>query len=116
MVTFASPSSLSVAAASSWDGVAPALQVKVVFCSRLCGDMVRILVNGDWEPDKEEILTLSVLFNNGVIPLSQVTETVTNPSKAGSMDTLQVKTKGAVVPAYKTSVAVDRVTAGVGTE
>ena len=112
----ASPRSLSVTAASSPEGIAPALHVKVVLSSKLSGDMVRILVKGDWLPDNLEIWTRSVLLTNGIIPLSQVMEMVTKLSKTGSTAMLQVKIKGVVIPEYEISVVVDTVTEGVGTE
>ena len=58
-MTIPSPRLLAVAVPSSADGIAPALQVKVVLSSMLGGDNVRLLVNGDWEPaaDKGEMVT-----------------------------------------------------------
>ena len=115
-MTIPSPRLLAVAVLSSADGIAPALQVKVVSSSMLGGDKVRLLVNGDWEPDRGEIVTRSVLFDNGVIPLCQVMETVTELSKAETIVTLHVKMSGALVPTYMVSVSVETVTVGVGTE
>ena len=57
MVTVPSPRSLAVAVPSSADGIAPALQVNVVLSSMLGGDKVTLLVNGDWEPDRGEMVT-----------------------------------------------------------
>ena len=90
--------------------------MKLALSSKLGGNRVRQLTKEEFERDREEIWILSVLFDNVVIPLSQVTEMFTKLSKAESIEMLQVKIKGFVSPSYATSVEVDTATVGVGTE
>lgn len=95
---------------------APALQVNEVLSSVLSGDNVRVLVSDGWEPDKGEIVIRpSVLFDNWVSPLSQVTETVTGVSTAESIEMLQFSLRGVVMPANNVPEGARMVTVGVET-
>jgi hypothetical protein len=65
----------------------------------LGGDRMRVLINGDLEPERGVTVTRSVSFVNGVPSFSQVMETVRKLSRAESMDMLQISTKGSLDPA-----------------
>ena len=113
--TVSSPISLAVVELSPLAGMIPALQVKLVWSEVLSGYTVRLLVIGNCESDRGDIVTRLVSFANRVVPFSQVTETFTKLVMLGSMSTLQVTVSGVLVPAYKTPVGADIVTEGVGT-
>ena len=100
--TVLSPNSLSVTKVCvPAGGLALALQVKLV-SNVLRGDKVRVLVNGCWESEGGEIVTLASLFKV-VEPFSQATSmsvTDTSVSVAELREMVQVRVRGVVLPAY----------------
>ena len=85
-------------------GLARALQVKLVLSNVLRGDKARLLVNGCWEPERGEMVTLSSLLDKGAEPFSQVMSmSVTDMvvSVAEFMEMVQVRVRGVVLPANR---------------
>ena len=103
--TVSSPSSLAVTKVCTLaGGLARALQVKLVLSNVLRGDNMRLLVNGCWEPERGEMVTLSSLLDKGAEPFSQVMSmSVTDMvvSVAEFMEMVQVRVRGVVLPAYR---------------
>ena len=65
---------------------------------------MRLLVNGCWEPERGEMVTLSSLLDKGAEPFSQVMSmSVTDMvvSVAEFMEMVQVRVRGVVLPAYR---------------
>ena len=82
-------------------GLALALQVKMVLSNVLRGDKVRLLVNGCWEPERGEIVTLASLLDKGLVPFSQVMSmSVTDMavSVAELREMVQVRVREVVLP------------------
>ena len=78
-----------------------------------------VLVNDDLEPDTAEIVTLALVLGKGMFPLSQVTSVsmiATSVSVAGLMEMLQVRVRGAILPANSESGGTVMITSGVETE
>ena len=113
-----SPISLAVMKLSVLAGLALAIQVKVVLSSVLSGSKVRVLVNDGLEPDTAEIVTLASPSNKGVLPFSQVTSVsmiATLVSVAELMEMLQVRVRGAILPANSGPGGTVTTTSGVET-
>ena len=99
--------------------LALAMQVKVVLSSVLSGSKVRVLVNDGLEPDTAEIVTLASPSNKGVYPLIHMTSVsmiATSVSVAGLMEMLQVRVRGAILPANSGPGGTVMTTSGVETE
>ena len=84
----------------------------------LRGDRVRLLVNGCREPERGEIVTRLVLLDRGVEPFNQVmsmsvTDMVVSVAELKEM--VQVKVRGAVLPAYNGPGGIVILTSGVET-
>ena len=78
-----------------------------------------VLVNDGLEPDTAEIVTLASLLDKGVLPLSHMTSVsviATSVSVAGLMEILQVRVKGAILPANSGPGGTIMITSGVETE
>ena len=105
METVPSPCALAVTKVFTLaGGLARALQVKLVLSNALSGDKMRLLVNGCWEPERGEMVTLSSLLDKGAEPFSQVMSmSVTDMvvSVAEFMEMVQVRVRGVVLPAYR---------------
>ena len=98
--------------------LALALQVKLVLSNVLRGDKVRMLANGCWEPEGEEIVTLALLLDKVVEPFSQVMSmsvTDTAVSVAELREMVQVRVRGVVLPAYSGPEGTVIVMSGVET-
>ena len=68
----------------------------------LSGSKVRVVVNGGWDPEMGEMVTLSSPLAKEVVPLNQVTSmsvTETSVSVAGLMEIVQVRVRGVILPA-----------------
>ena len=89
--TVSSPKSLAVVELSPMAGMIPALQVKLVWSEILGGYTMRLLVIGNCESDRQDIVTRLVPFDNRVVPLSQDTETFTKLVMLESNSTLHVR-------------------------
>ena len=100
-----SPCSLAVTKVCTLaGGLARALQLKLVLSNVLRGDNMRLLVNGCWELERGEMITLSSLLDKGAEPFSQVMSmSVTDMvvSVAEFMEMVQVRVRGVVLPAYR---------------
>ena len=96
--TLSSPTSLAFTEANSVNGIALALQVKVVLSSTLGGVRVRTLVSVP-EPDGGAIVTRSDPLTSSVVPLNQLMETFVKSAKAVSTVMLHVNLSGALLPA-----------------
>ena len=114
-----SPISLAVTKVDTpVEGLALALQVKVVLSAVLRGSKVRELVNDGLEPDTEEMVTLASLFDKCVLPLSQVMsilDVTISLSVAELMEMVQVRVRGAIRPAKREPVGTVMTTSGVET-
>ena len=114
-----SPCSLAVTKVCTLaGGLALALQVKLLLSNVLRGDKVRLLMNGGCEPERGEIVTLFVLLDKGVEPFSQVMSmSVTDMavSVAELKEMVQVRVRGAVLPAYSGPSGTVTSTSGVET-
>ena len=79
---------------------------------------MRLLVNGCCEAERGEIVTLLVLLDKGVEPFSQVMSmSVTDMavSVAELKEMVQVRVRGALLPAYKGPLGIVTSTSGVET-
>ena len=90
--------------------------MKLVLSTVLSGSKVRVLVNGDWEPETGETVTRASLLDKLVAPLSQVLVTTTSVSVAGLMEMVQVRVRGVVLPANSGPGGTVMLTSGVETE
>ena len=96
-------------------GLALAWQVKVVLSALLSGSKVRVLVNDGLEPEIEEIVTLASLLDKGMLPLSQFTSISTSVSVPESMEMVQVRLRGVILPANSGPGGIVMSTSGVET-
>ena len=99
-------------------GLALALQEKLVLSNVLRGDKTRMLVNGSCEPERGEIVTLLVLLDKGIEAFSQVMSmSVTDMavSVAELKEMMQVRVRGAVLPAYNGPLGIVTSTSRVET-
>ena len=79
---------------------------------------MRVLENDGLEPDTAEIVTLKSPSDKGVLPFSQVTSVsmiATSVSVAELMEMLQVRVKGAILPANSGPGETVTTTSGVET-
>ena len=100
-------------------GLALAWQLKVVLSAVLNGSNVRVLVNNGLEPDTADIVTLESLLDKDVFPLIQLTSisvTETSVSMAVLMEMVQVRVRGAILPANSGPEGTLMRTLGVETE
>ena len=78
-----------------------------------------VLVNDGLEPDTAEIVTLASPLDKRVLPLSHMTSVsmvATSVSVAGLMEMLQVRARGATLPANSGPGGTVMITSGVETE
>ena len=92
----------------------------MVLSTILSGSKVRVLVNNGREPETEEIVTLASPSESPVLPLIQVTSmlsavTETSVSVAGSIEMVQVRVRGVVLPANSEPERTVMFTSGVET-
>ena len=114
-----SPISLAVMKLSPLAGLALAMQVKVVLSSVLSGSKVRVPVNDGLEPDTAEIVTLASPSDKRVLPINHMTSVsmiATAVSVAELMEMLQVRVRGAILPANSGPGGTVMTTSGVETE
>ena len=94
------------------------MQVKVELSAVLRGCKVRMLVNDGLEPDTADIVTLASPSDKGVFPLIHMTSvsmTATSVSVAELMEMLQVRVRGAILPANNGPGGTVMITSGVET-